>query len=188
MATNIQGFEGNLIGATNRHMMRTLSLTQSAQADITLTQQRSYTYFDTQTATGGGDYFFYLLNGSQRDLLVTRVSIGGPTLESVRLQSVTGTAVGGTALAAANRTVGSGRVPDPTVDSQSGVNITGLTATNTFERLVCPANTSVTVELVDRPLIVRPNFAIALLADVGAIAITFAVDVMSQVIETAEII
>lgn len=188
MSLVIEGKDGQKLAVTNRNMARALATGYSIQADATIDLQRSWSILDTQTPTGAGDVFFYLRNGGNRDLIVTRVDMFGATAETTILESVTGTAVGGTVLPFANRVIGSNRQPQPGVEAQSGVDITGLSTSAEYERLQNSLTLRHEKELQLRPLVVRPNFAIALRAVVGAIAIDFAIDFMEQVIEPQEVL
>ena len=65
----IRGFEGNLLGVTNRNMARAQAMTLSHQADLTIFQARTFAVVDTQTP-GAGQNFFYFLNGSNRSQII----------------------------------------------------------------------------------------------------------------------
>lgn len=188
MSFVIEGKDGQKMAVTNRNMARALATKYSIQADATIDLQQAWTVEDTQTPTGAGDYFFYLLNGGPRDLVITRINGFAASAETVTLQSVTGTAVGGADFLPANRTVGSNRQPLAGVVAQTGVNITGLTPINDYERLHIPAGGEQQKELIERPLLIRSGSAVALVATTGAIAIQYDVDFMAQVIEVVEVL
>ena len=184
----IRGFEGNLLGVTNRNMARTQAMTLSHQADLTIFQARVLSVVDTQTP-GAGQFFFYFLNGSNRSQVITRLEAFAATAETVLLQEVTGTATGGTEFPPKNRAAGNTRRPTQGVDIQTAANIGGLsTVGNPIERLNVPANGMDEKNLIDRPVVVEPGAAIALSGVTGAIAINFAVDFEAQVIEPAEVL
>jgi hypothetical protein len=188
MSFEILGKSGHKLDVTSRNMARALATTLSPQADATILQTRSWSVVDVQTPTGANDYFFYMSNSSQRDLLLTFLMARAVTAETIQLQHVQGTAVGGTTLAPRNRTLGSGRVPGASVSIQSGVDITGLTPIATYENMALPALTDRERDLNTRVIRLRPGNAIALLAVTGAIAITYSVNFIEQVIDPVEII
>lgn len=188
MSLVIEGKDGQKMAVTNRNMARALATKYSIQADATIDLQRAWTVENTQTPTGAGDYFFYLLNGGPRDIVITRLSGFAAAAETVTLQSVTGTAVGGTTVTPANRVVGSTRQPLAGVVAQVGVDITGLSVSNSYEKLHIPLGGEVQKELLERPLVVRSGQAVALVATTGAVAIEFDVDFMDQVIEPQEVL
>lgn len=166
---------------TQDFMARVLGVVLSPQTHAAYEHSLSYTIETTQTPTAANDYFLAIRNTSDvRDILITRITVDAGTAETIQVQSVTGT-FGGTLtpVTPLNRTVGSGIAVN--ADVQSSSDITGLTDAGTYERLVVAANSQVTIDLTDRPIILPRNNAapaIALLAETGAIALNAQVDII----------
>lgn len=175
---------GRALDVTNRNMARTLSVALPPQHFVGIYDNRSWTVSDTQTAAGANDEIFYFLNTHTRiSYIVTRLFISAASSETVTLAQVTGTAAGGTALAPVNRSLGEGRTPTATI--QSGTDITGLTPGSTLETFT--GTTVQHFDLTGRPLVIRPNTAIALSAAAGSIAVTFGLDFYAQVFDAPEV-
>lgn len=179
MGIEIRGKDGQLLEVSRLGRAKVLAVSQSSVVQNALVDARTWTCSATVTPTGASDYFFFLRNDSGlRDIVISRVYVDAGTTEQVALHVVTGTPVGGTTLTPLNRTRGSAKLP-LSATIQSGVDITGLTAGGTLERLriVTTNTTSVRVDLMDRPVVLKNNQAVALLATVGAIALNFQVDI-----------
>lgn len=182
MAFQIQGnLSQRLVDVTSRSMLRVFSVGVSHVVHMAYRDARTFTYITTVTPTGPNDYFFYLLNTSTtRDLFINSIRIDAGTAETVNLERVTGTPVGGTAILPGNRNITSARTLVAT--AESAVDITGLTSQQVYERIFIPASGQGTVDLIERPFILPrgTSAAAALLAVTGAIALTVLIDVAAK--------
>ena len=85
-----------------------------------------WSFHQSTTAAGVGDYVWYFKNTGTEDLAISdlRATVGGAT--TLYFDKVTGTASGGSTLTPVTRNLGSSKTPEAT--TQEGTDITGLTA------------------------------------------------------------
>jgi hypothetical protein len=117
--------------------------------------------FDAIDPTGADDYFLYILNNGPDPLAVSKLHVTSTVAGTLELQTVTGTAVGGTAITVVNRHRGITKTPDATI--QSGVDITGLTDAGVLEFVELGANAQASLVLRDEPIILEQSQAVAFL-------------------------
>ena len=173
------GLSGKQLDVTDRNMARVLSTNLSSQADVALHLQRSWTIADTRTGSGAGVFVMYMLNTSTRDVIISRISLDAATSETITLSRVTGTAAGGTAITATNRSLGSAFTQPVTL--QGATSITGLTLAGNLEAL--EGTTQQNLELDKRPIIVSPNAAVAIAVTTGSIATKIYMDFYQQLVD-----
>ena len=183
------GRSGDKMDVTRRNAARVFSVGVSQSFHAMYRDNSTWTISSTQTPTAALDYFLYIQNTSTlRDLLITGVRIDAATAESVAVQRVTGSPASGTAIVPLNRSLGSATTPQGVFEE--GVDITGLTAAGTFERILIPAGSQGAADMEDNPIILRrgTGAAVALLATTGAIALNFLVDMAYQTIDVVDLI
>lgn len=174
---------GKALDITNRNMARVLGVYLDPQAHNALFDHRTWTVGDTKTAAGATDEIFYMKNDHTRlSLVISRLTLAAASSETVTLAQVTGTAAGGTTLTPVNRTLTSGFVPTATI--QSGTDITGLTPGTTLETFT--GTTATYIDLTRRPIVLLPGAAVALSCTAGSIAVTFALDFYTQLVDPEE--
>lgn len=141
----------------------TQSVTESRTAHNTLRDGLVWTFpFDAVDPTGADDYFLYLQNSdTEFDLVVTSIQVTSTVAGTLEVQTVTGTAAGGTAVTLEPRNLGSTKLPDGTF--QTAVDITGLADAGHLEHIELVANTMVDLDWTNRPIVIPNTFAIALL-------------------------
>lgn len=177
------GLSNKSLDINSRNAARTISVVLSPQYYVALFDNRTWTASDTQTAAGAADEIFYMKNDNTRhNIVISRLQFNAASAETMTLARVTGTAASGTALTPINRTLGSGFVPNATIES--GTDITGLTPGSTLE--IWEGTTGDPIDLINRPIIIPPTEAVALSATTGSIAVFFAVDFYTQLVEPAE--
>lgn len=174
---------GKKLDINNRNMARVIAAALSPQYHNALFDSRTWTASDTQTAAGAADEIFYMRNDNTRhNIVISRLQFNAASAETMTLARVTGTAASGTTLTPVNRTLGSGNAPNATIES--GTDITGLTPGATLE--IWEGTTGDPIDLTHRPIILPPGEAVALSATSGSIAVFFAVDFYTQLVEPAE--
>lgn len=174
---------GKKLDVNSRNMARTLSASLVPQAHNAIFDSRTWTASDTKTAAGAADEIFYMRNDNTRhNIVLSRLQFNAASAETMTLARVTGTAASGTTLTPVNRTLGNGNAPSATVES--GTDITGLTPGATLE--IWEGTAGDVIDLTNRPIIVPPGEAVALSATTGSIAVFFAVDFYTQLVEPAE--
>jgi hypothetical protein len=117
-------------------------------------------------APSGATYFFYLLNTGVDTLEISQIGFASSVAGTFRLEKVTGTAAGGTAIVPVTLNLGSSHKPDITL--LSGTSITGLTAAG----LLAPIYLAANVRQVYEPaggIYIPANTAIAIKAPAAAV-------------------
>jgi hypothetical protein len=89
-------------------------------------------------APSGATYFFYLLNTSEETIELAQIVLASSAAGVFRVEKVTGTPVGGSAVTAVPLNFGSSLKPDATI--LTGTSITGLTTAGAAELLYLKAN------------------------------------------------
>lgn len=112
-------------------------------------------------APSGATYFLYLLNTGAVDLHVSLISLNSSAAGVFRVEKVTGTAAGGTAVTVSSMHTGLTIVPDATI--QTGASITGLTLSSLIGPLYLQANVPRDYQILS-DIILPTNTAIALKA------------------------
>ena len=132
-------------------------------------QEESYSAVIAVTPTGAGDCFFYIINNSDIEAVVTSLKLQAGAAENIQVKIRDTGTVGGThaALVPVNRNAGSGRIAD--VTCESGVDITGLSGGDVVDELV--AGTTMYKWEWQSGLIIPKNRMVSLYAVTGAIAI-----------------
>jgi len=120
----IKGPNGQVANVSDENRLETFSIIQSDEKHLNV-EEKSWTLRFTNTPTGAGDNFFYLKNDGLKDLSLTDIRISSSVVTEILYNHVSGTAVGGTTITPLNRTLGSSKSPDATIEQ--GVDITGLT-------------------------------------------------------------
>lgn len=183
----IRGATGYQWEITRLGRGKVLALSQGPQVQNALKDDRTWTFTSTQTPTGAGDYFGYIKNDSGiYRLMITRITARFAAADVITINGVTGTAAGGTTTAPISRSVGTSKVPTATI--QAGADITGLTSTGSLEAIQATAAGTVHLDFSDRPIVLAQNAAIGLLATTGTTAITFFVDLMTDLSEPAVVV
>lgn len=182
MASNTQGIlSQRLVDVTTRNLLRVFGVNVNYNVHMAYRDARTFTYSTTVTPSGAADYFFYITNtSSTRDLFITSIRIDAGTAETVNLEHVTGTPVGGTAILPGNRNPTNAQTL--VASAESGVDLTTLTSQQVYERILIPAGGQGEVDLIERPFILpRSNSAAAaLLAVTGGIALNVLIDVAAK--------
>ena len=179
MNFNISGGLSQFVADVTRvNRLKVLAVSQASTEQNALKDARTWTVSGTETPAAANDYFVFIRNDSaRRNIVVSRVAVDGGTADNIEVQAVTvGTLAGGTDATPVNRTVGSTKLPASST-VQTGADITGLTSAGTFERLVVAAGGKDEVDLTKRPVVLRQNQAVALLAVTGTAALNFEVDI-----------
>jgi hypothetical protein len=85
-------------------------------------------YAAVTSIVGAGDYFFYLKNTGEKDLLITDIRVSSTAATKLIYEHVSGTPtyVGATSVTPTNNQLGNSKAPDATVNWDT--NITGLTS------------------------------------------------------------
>lgn len=174
---------GRALDINNRNMARVIAASLSPQAHNVIFDQRFWSVSATVTPSGANVEFFYFKNNHTRhSYAISRLNLRNASSETITLAVVTGTAAGGTEITPVNRAIGSGRLPIANV--QGATSITGLTPGLTIEQWT--GTVSGDIDLTNRPILVRPGFAVALSALAGSIAVSYIVDFYTQVVEPEE--
>ena len=140
--TQIVGTGGKVAEVDEENRLRTFSVSQAEDKHIN-TEGGVFTAFFSQSATGAGDYFFYLKNEGIKDLYITDIRVKSDSPTELLYEHVTGNAVfsdnagAGNVVQTATRKLGSASQVDATVISDS--NITGLTSLGVIFFEECPA-------------------------------------------------
>ena len=132
-------------------------------------EEESYSAVMSVTPTGAGDCFFYIINDSDIEAVVTSLKLYAAAAETVQVKIRDTGTVGGThaTLTPVNRHAGSGKIAD--VTCESGVDITGLSGGDIVDELV--AGTVMYRWQWQSGLIIPKNRMVSLYAVTGAIAI-----------------
>jgi hypothetical protein len=132
-------------------------------------EEESYSAVMSVTPTGAGDCFFYIINDSDIEAVVTSLKLYAAAAETIQVKIRDTGTVGGThtALTPVNRHAGSGKIAD--VTCESGVDITGLSGGDIVDELV--AGTVMYRWQWQSGLIIPKNRMVSLYAETGAIAI-----------------
>ena len=117
-------------------------------------------------APSGATKFFYILNTGTTNIGLAVIRIASSAAGVFRFTKVTGTAAGGTAVAAVPVNLESTLSPAATI--LSGTSITGLTDAGILYPMYVPANSIVSTELIARWL-VPPGTAMAITAPGAAV-------------------
>lgn len=92
--------------------------------------------FEGLNPAGADDYVVYIKNTGNKVMHISDIRIMADTAATqIEINSVTGTAAGGSAITPVPRTVGSAQTPTATIES--GTDITGLTSTGTIFFIQC---------------------------------------------------
>ena len=132
-------------------------------------EEQSYSAVISVTPTGAGDCFFYIINDSDIEAVVTSLKLHAGAAETIQVKIRDTGIVGGThaPLTPVNRNAGSGKIAD--VTCESGVDITGLSGGDIVDELV--AGTTMYRWQWQSGLIIPKNRMVSLYAETGAIAI-----------------
>jgi len=123
---------GKLVTVNAGNRLYTNATTKSVDAQINIDSGKVWSLgIENQSPTGVDDYIFYIQNIGDKTLHVTdmRLSSGTATTQ-VKINAVTGTSSGGTAITPVSRTVGSSASPSATIEV--GADITGITSSGTI--------------------------------------------------------
>lgn len=129
-----QGFSAKV---DNENRLATSAVTETIGRHINRIVNKNWSLpFDGLNPTAAGDYVLYIKNTGNSTLIINDVRIKTDTAASqIELHGVSGIAVGGTTLAAVNKTIGASEVPTATIET--GVDITGLTSDGIIYYIHC---------------------------------------------------
>ncbi len=133
---------GNKASVNSDNMLRCASYEENYALFSNAYDKQAYAFvIETVTPTGAADYFCYMKNSSDKDMIVDKLEIYEATADAVDITvGMTGTPTGGTAETPANKNAGSSNTPDGTF--QYGVNITVITGGSVVGRLRVPADST----------------------------------------------
>lgn len=172
------GFTGNLVDVTQNNQLEVFAQSISAEWYNTVVHQSTFSVvFEAVTPTAV-DHFIYLLNSTDRSLLITELTLYGTVNERIEVQHVTGTVSAGTVLTPVNRSLASGKTLSGSY--QSGVSLGGLSATSTVDHVAVAANNLSVRNYTANPIVIPSNQAVALEASVGGNAISGSITLMRQ--------
>jgi hypothetical protein len=116
--------KGFLAKVDDENRVLTFSVVEPEDKHINIFDGGVWSYNQSTTAAGVGDYVYYLKNTGSSTITVTDLRVFVSAATVVYFDKVTGTAVGGTDLTPVSRNLGSSKTPEAT--SQEGTDITGL--------------------------------------------------------------
>lgn len=155
---------GNRARVTSRGKLESDTVFHSITEMRTVDDGLTWTFpFDAIDPDGADDYFVYIRNDDDNDLLaITRINAFTTVAGTLEIQRVTGTPSGGTDVTLVPRNLGSTKLPGGTF--QTGTNITGLTDNGVLEFWELEAIITPPSRPLDNdPIIIPPNFAVAFL-------------------------
>ena len=116
---------GRTAHVDNENRLNVLAITSSLEQHVNHIDGLAFSALVSVTPTGAGDCFGYIKNESDTDMIVTAIMVRCASDEIIQIKlGDSGTPTGGTDFTLVNRNAGSGNVAS--VDSQQGVDITGL--------------------------------------------------------------
>lgn len=149
-----------LVNTNNRLATNAVTVAEDHIIALTSAKVWSCTFKDVDP-TAADDYFFYLKNTSTNFYYnVSDIRIASTVAGQLEVNSVSGTAAGGTAVSPVSRRVNDVAIPGATIES--GLNITGLTSNGTLFLLTLAAGTTFQLRTSSR-IIVPPGQAFGLL-------------------------
>ena len=159
------------VDSDNRLHVESLSYSSEHHANHSLGE--AYTLDVSQTPTGAGDYFLYLKNTSEDDMVIEGFTIKVASAESIKWDiNPTGTAVG-TSATPTNLNAGSGKAATGTF--VTGNDITGLT-TGSIAYTTWHTSTESKQYNFEQDIILPKNRTLAAYAVTGAVKIDITVD------------
>jgi hypothetical protein len=129
-------------------------------------------YFTT-TPVGAGDYFFYLKNGSEKELVITDIRVMSGSADTINVNAVSGTPTytASADVSAINRNRGFSATT-PTATIKKDTDITGLTDDGTLFFIRCDTANKLEHLRTTSNIIIPNGTAIALCAVTGTALIT----------------
>ena len=128
----------NEVQVDSKKRLYVLSIATSIDGAINVASGKVWSIpFEGLNPAGADDYVVYIKNTGDKVLHISDIRIMADTAATqIKVNSVTGTAAGGSDVAPVSRTLGSAASPSATI--QSGTDITGLTDNGTLFFIQCP--------------------------------------------------
>jgi hypothetical protein len=143
------------------HRLVTTAITKSNLEHINAEHKRAWQCPLDAVVVSGANWFFFLRNDSDIDMMIPLIRCSSATAGIIRLSKVTGTPVGGTTIAANSMNLSSTFQPEMTI--QTGADITGLTEAGLLIPIYQASNTWTYLDMQTR-IIIAPGTAIGLKA------------------------
>lgn len=169
--------KGYLAKIDGDNRLMTTAISESIDSHVNQKEGQSYSIIVSQTPTGAGDCFCYILNLSTTyKIFVTSIKIYTVTDETIQVKiKDVGTAAGGTPYIPVNRNSGSTNLADATIEV--GNDITGLAGGLVVDQFFVKGNAS-TIKLDwDSGLIIDTNQTATFYAVTGGIAVKMTVSI-----------
>ncbi len=162
---------GNLVEINNDYMVRCESFSSGRASFVCGEHGKSFAFtIEGVTPTGAGDFFCYILNNSDDNIVVTELDLWTTTAEYVDIYlGMTGTAAGITLENPGNKNAGSSKIADATV--AYGADITGLSGGSVVGRLRMPIAGVTKKHVWKSGFVIPKNKTFALMAGAGAIVL-----------------
>ena len=173
------GTDGSAKVSANR--LHTDSIAKTVDQDINERTGKVWSLpFEGLNPAGADDYVFYLKNTGDNDIEVEDFRLSADTAATqIEINSVSGTAAGGSTLTPVSTTVGSSATPSATIET--GTDITGLTNDGTlFFMQLTVVNTEYHLSVSSKIRIPKGK-AIAILIETGTANLTGVVSIFERV-------
>jgi hypothetical protein len=130
---------GKLVKVNSGNRLYTKAVTSTEDADINTSVGKVWSVsFEGLNPAGANDNVLYIKNTGDANLAISTIRLSVDTAASqIKVNSVSGTPSGGSAITPISRTVGSASLPTATIET--GTDITGLTSEGTLYFIQCAA-------------------------------------------------
>jgi hypothetical protein len=163
--------DGNTLEIDSEGRARTFAITETEDKHINTANGKLWSVpFTALNPTGNNDYVVYIKNTGSKNLNITDFRFASSAATQIQINSVTGTASGGSSITPIVRNLGSNETPSATIES--GTNITGLTSSGTIFFMNCPVADTLYHLSTTSNIIIPKGKAIGVLIETGTANLT----------------
>ena len=171
---------GKKAKVNGQNRLRTQAVTSTLDQDINERTGKVWSLpFENISPTAGDDYVFYIKNTGDKDIEISDFRVSTETAGTqIKVESVSGTAAGGTDISPISRTIGSAAIPSATM--QIGNDITGLSSDGVIFHIQCPVVGTLYRLSTSSKIVIPKGKALALSVETSTASITGIVSVYEK--------